>query len=245
MDVATIPELSGRHVHQLSKKNIIQWLLQNKQPQILHLLHITWNAIHECRWFPPHGLQGSWLTAIWHVTTAIWHVMWPPRFDMWPRFEQFHSEKSVRIDTCTYLLLDYSPFQSRLSPLTDTLHSPNVSCFSHIHTLPFFLESSWRVSHQTTSSHKHDHTYTPPTFQTQTSHHSPHPSILPSFQPDTPLPLHPKSLSISIQIHPHHSSSIHNISSIQFSLNTDWFQILFEIISIFLGCIDFWNHILL
>ena len=104
------------------------------------------------------------------------------------------------------------------SPLThlDTSYSPNVSCFSHIHTLPFFLQSSSHVSHQTTSSHTHDHTSIPTTFQTQTSHHSPHPSILPNFSPHTPRPLHPKSLSISIPVHPCRSSSIHKISCLYF-----------------------------
>ena len=130
-------------------------------------------------------------------------------------------KKSVRTYTCSYLpYLPYLPFHSIFSLPTDTLHLPNVSCFSHIHTLPFFRQSSSHVSHQTTSAHTHDHTYTPTTFQNQTSHHSPHPSVLHNFQPDTPLPPHPKSLSISIQIHLHHSSSIHNISSIQVFLNT-------------------------
>lgn len=113
--------------------------------------------------------------------------------------------------------------------MTDTHLPPNVSCFSHIHTLPFFLESSSHVSHQTTSSHTLSHTYTPTTFQTQTSHHSPHPSILPGFQPDTPLPLH-------------QASTIFHLSN--FLLTLIRFKYFLNPIQFFSGCIDFWNHIL-
>ena len=96
----------------------------------------------------------------------------------------------------------------------DTFPPPDVSCFSHIHTLPFFLLSSSRVSHRTTSSHTRDHTSTPTTFQTQTSRHSPHPSTLPCFSPHTPQPLHHRFPSISSTLHPSHSSSIHKTSSL-------------------------------
>ena len=96
---------------------------------------------------------------------------------------------------------------------------PNVSCFSHNHTLPFFFQFSSHVSHQTTHSHTLSHTHIPTIFQPQTSHHSPHLSTLPCFSLHTLHTLHPIFPSPFSTTHLSHSSSIHILSK-SFSLYT-------------------------
>ena len=166
-----------------------------------------------------------------------------------PRFEQFHSEKSVRTQKHALTYLTYLPLN-----YLSTLHFPyrrthsihQMSLTSHTSTL---FHSSFNLLHMSLiKPHLHIHTTTHiPQQPSKPKHHITH-LILQFFPASSLTHLHHfipnlfQSQSKFTFIIPQASTIFHLYN---FSLNPDSFQILFEINSIFLGCIDFWNDILL